>query len=77
MRLFKRPSLLRRGEWYSEFAVCPMCGAFVFPSYHKAGREDCSAPADVKAERHNHMRCRCGFQWTLPPRSPEGLATEG
>ena len=70
----KRPSVrfsLFGGAWYSEFAVCPMCGGFVHPKYHSEDDKYCSAPS--KGTKHNHMHCRCGYEWTLPPRNPENV----
>lgn len=63
---------LPKGEWYSEYAICPMCSAFNTPTYHAPDNRYCTAPEAVKAVRHNHLRCsRCHFEWTLPPREPE------
>jgi hypothetical protein len=61
--------------WYSEFAICPMCEGFVHPRYHSPlyGPGEpvyhCSAP--TAGTHHNHCRCQCGYEWTLPPRHPE------
>lgn len=61
----ERPKTRYKEEWYSEYAICPMDGAMTHATYHSP-QAACGTPA--AGTDHNHLRCRCGYQWTLPPK---------
>lgn len=69
LRWFARRSGVR-GKWYMSHPICPMCGDWATPHYHGPRQMYPITCTEPDTQPHNHMRCSCGFEWTLPPRDP-------